>query len=359
MKIALVHDDLVQWGGAERVLSAICEVYPEASIYTSIVDFDNPLIKQNFSGKKITTSFMQKIPFKGRLYKALLPIYPIAFEQFDFSGFDIVISHTTRFAKSIITKPETLHICYCHTPPRFLWGFSGEEIPSILKMFLVKFRLYDEISAKRVDIFLAGSINAKDRIEKIYRAKSVVVDPFVDEKFFKSEMSFDGGYFLWIGRLNKYKRADLALEACKKMGLKIRVIGKGPEKESLQERYPGVEFFENVGDEMVVNLIAGCKGLIVTAEEDFGMAALEAQAMGKGVIGYGRGGILETVVDKKTGVFFENQNTDNVIDAIKRFMEMKILKEDCIVQAKRFRKEIFKKKFKENVEKAYQSYHLR
>src|SRR3989344_6913921 len=167
MRVAIVHDDLVQWGGAEKILLGICELFPDAPIYTAVINFDNDLIKENFKDKKIVTSFMQKIPFWKSLYKSLLPIYPIAFEQFNFNKFDLVISHTTRFAKCIITKPETLHVSYCHTPPRFLWHFSGITNYGIGELLMSKLRVYDQIASSRVDQFIAGSENAKKRIKKI------------------------------------------------------------------------------------------------------------------------------------------------------------------------------------------------
>ncbi|MEK6808074.1 MAG: glycosyltransferase family 4 protein, partial [Nanoarchaeota archaeon] len=169
MRVAIVHDDLVQWGGAERVLLGLTEIFPDAPIFTSVYDPDNLVLKRHFVNKKIVTSFLQKIPGWGSLYKILLPFYPLAFEQFDFSEFDLVISHTTRFAKSIITKPATIHICYCHTPPRFLWHLSGKGSYGLGEILMTKLRLYDQVSSKRVDHFLAGSINAQKRIKKIYR----------------------------------------------------------------------------------------------------------------------------------------------------------------------------------------------
>ena len=167
MKIALVHDDLVQWGGAERVLETLSEIFPEAPIYTSVYDENNEILKKKFGSMNIVTSFIQQIPGWRNFYKPSVFLHPIAFEQFDFSEFDIVISQTTRFAKSIITKPETKHICYCHTPPRFLWGFSGERKLN----FLGFLRNFDKISGKRVDIWVAGSKNAQNRIKEVYASQ--------------------------------------------------------------------------------------------------------------------------------------------------------------------------------------------
>src|SRR3989338_5581154 len=168
MRVAIVHDDLVQWGGAERVLLGISEIYPDAPIYTSVFDRTNSTLLQNFGTKKIIASFLQNIPGWKSLYKTLLPLYPLAFEQFDFSDFDLVISHTTRFAKSIITKPKTKHVCFCHTPPRFLWHFSGLGNMGLGEILMTKLRIYDQVTARRVDYFIAGSENARKRIKKVY-----------------------------------------------------------------------------------------------------------------------------------------------------------------------------------------------
>lgn len=330
MRVALVHDDLVQWGGAERVLKGLCEIYPNAPIFTSVYDNTNNSLLRNFGTRKIITSFLQKIPGWKSLYKTLLPFYPIAFEQFDFTEFDLVISHTTRFAKSVITKPSTLHICYCHTPPRFLWHFSGGKSYGFLELLMTKLRIYDQVSARRVDFFLAGSQNAKKRIEKIYRMDAKIVYPFIDLNRFKDVETFDGGYFVIVGRQSKYKRFDLAKEACKKVGVELRVIDG------------------SFSDEIVVNIMAGCKALIIAAEEDFGLTALEAQALGKPVIAYKKGGSLETVISGETGVFFESQTIASLTKALTNFPQFDADK--CKENAKRFSKESFTANFKQTVD---------
>ena len=228
MKVAIVHDDLVQWGGAERVLQGICEVFPDAPIFTSVVDFSSERLKEAFSGKKIIVSFLQKIPSFKWLYKALVPLYPLAFEQFVFDEYDLVISQTTRFAKCIITKPKTTHISYCHTPPRFLWNYSNLAELSQIEFLINKLRLVDQIYAQRADHFLAGSINAQTRIKEAYNRQASVVYPYIDLQRFNNVEAFDGGYFLVIARLNKYKRVDLAIKACLELKVPLKIIGTGP-----------------------------------------------------------------------------------------------------------------------------------
>lgn len=351
MKVAIVHDDLVQWGGAERVLQAITEVFPEAPIYTSLFNNKHPILNKYFRNKKIITSFLQKIPGWKILYKTLLPLYPIAFEQFNFEEYDLVISQTTRFAKAIIAKPETTHIAYIHTPPRFLWNFSGQSSLKILNPYFSYLKRFDKVSSTRPDFLLAGSKNAKTRIEKIYEKESKVLYPFVDLNLFDINRSFDGGYFLIIARLNKYKRVDLAVEVFNENPkLNLKIIGIGTEFGSLKQKAKeNIQFVTSASEDLMIDLVSGCKGLIITAEEDFGMSALEAQAMGKAVLALGKGGSLETVVEGKTGIFFKAQTKEELNSALDRFIKAKFAKIDCYVQAKRFSKENFKNKLKEYV----------
>lgn len=355
MKVAIVHDDLVQFGGAERVLQAICEIFPNAPIYTSLYDDSNTYLAKAFAGKKIITSFLQAVPGWRSFYKPLFFLYPIAFEQFDFSEYDLVISHTTRFAKSIITKPNTKHICYCHTPPRFLWNFSSEKNVSLIKPFLSYLRIYDQISAKRVDLFLAGSENAKSRIKKVYGAESRVVHPFADLKRFQDRETFDGGFLVTICRLNYYKRVDLLVKVCIEKNIPLKVIGTGPELARLENIVyekggsSQIEFLGNVDDDTVVEVLSGAKALVIPGVEDFGITSLEAQALGKPVIALKAGGNLETVIDKKTGILFDKQSKENLSAAILKLRSLKINSEDCKQNAYCFGKESFIENFKKAI----------
>lgn len=343
MEVALVHDDLIQWGGAEKVLAEISNIFPEAPIYTAIADIKNPLIEKNFKGKKIITSFLQKLPFLKQLYKPLLPLYPIAFEQFDFTDFDLVISQTTRFAKCIITKPETKHICLIHTPPRFLWNFNGEKNSRLLKPLFNYLKTFDKVSAKRVDAWIAGSENCKERLKDIYNVNSEVLYPFVDTEKLNPKQSYQGDYYLIVSRLNKYKKVDIAVEAFRNSGRKLKVIGTGPRFNEIAKRATSnIEMLGKVEDALLENLMAGCKGLIITAEEDFGMTSIEAQALGKGVIAYGFGGALETVIPGKTGCYFNEQSVKSLNQALEVFESLKINPEDCSQNAKRFSKQKFR-----------------
>jgi glycosyltransferase involved in cell wall biosynthesis len=329
MKVALVHDDLVQWGGAERVLLGLCQIFPDAPIFTSVFDNSNKYLVQKFAGKKIITSFLQKIPIWKKLYKAMLPIYPLAFEQFNFDDYDLVISHTTRFAKSIITKPQTKHVCYCHTPPRFLWRFSGFKSLGVLEILMTKLRIYDKVSASRVDYFIAGSLNAKKRIKKIYKKDSKVIYPFIDTDRFNRANTFNGGYYVIAGRPAKYKKFDVAIDACKDLNRELKVIDG------------------NLDDETVVEILAGCHALIIPGQEDFGLVSLEAQALGKPVIAYKLGGSLETVIDGQTGVLFNFQTKDSLKDAILRLEKININPLVCIQNSSKFDFSSFKQNLKQ------------
>lgn len=352
MRVALVHDDLVQWGGAERMLEALSYLFPKAPIYTSLFDFSNRELYLRFGHRKIHTSFLQRFPGWKALYKILLPLYPLAFEQFDFTGFDLVISQSTRFAKSILTKPGTIHISYVHTPPRFLWDPYDTSLKPFKKLFN-NLRFYDRISSNRTDFFIVGSQNAKKKIKKYYGRDSLVVYPFVDYKRFDRRTNFDGGYFITISRLNKYKRIDLAIESCIQRGLFLKVVGRGPDLDNLRrlaKDSPRIEFLENVDDDLLAFLLSGARALIMPGIEDFGIVALEAQAAGKPVIAYREGGAMETVMEGKTGLYFDEQTVSSLSSALAEFENMEFDIKGCKHNAKKFTRESFFKNFNLAVE---------
>lgn len=342
MRVALVHDDLVQWGGAERMLFGLCEAYPEAPVFTTLYDDKNPLIQKKFKNKRIVTSFLQKIPEWRMFYKAFLPLYPLAFEQFDFSDFDLVISHTSRFAKAVITKPGTIHICWCMTPPRFLWNFSSEKPSFLLSLYLSYLRVLDIVLSRRVDFWLANSQNSAKRIKRIYRKEARVLYPFVDLERFRNIYTYDGGYYLVVSRLNSYKKIGVAIEAAKLKGFRLKVVGSGPELRRLVKQADGrIEFLSGISDEKLSWVLAGCRALIIVAEEDFGLTALEANAAGKPVVAYKAGGALETVTPFETGYFFEVQTPKSLIAALEELEQKGYNKNQCIKQAAVFGKKRF------------------
>lgn len=346
MKVALVHDDLVQWGGAERVLATFSQMFPDAPIYTSVFDKNNRMLRRHFGDKKIITSFIQKIPFWKKMYRIMLPLYSLAFEVFDFSDYDLVISQTTRFAKSVITKPGTLHISYVHTPPRFLWDFSGGKIKGFPQLFFNFQRILDQIVSSRVDVWVAGSKNASQRIKKIYKKDAKVIYPFVDLIRFSGVSVFNGGYLLSVSRLNNYKRVDLIISAANNLGVPLKIVGIGPQEERLKKMAgPNVEFIGVVDEESLSLLISGCKALIIAAEEDFGLMPLEAQALGKPVVAYRKGGVTETVIDNETGFFFDDQSPEGIISALVKLDKQGYNNKKCLDQVNFFSKEKFIQEF--------------
>ena len=333
MRVAIVHDYLAQAGGAERVIEAMHALWPDAPIYTSIYDPDATL--PSFRQMDIRTSFLQafKVARKAKTHKLMLPFFPAAFEHFDMSGYDVVISNTTSFAKGVITGPETCHICYCHTPARFAWryheyvsqGSFGRMARRVLPFMVHRLRQWDLSAASRVDFFLSNSYNIARRVQKYYGRTSDVLYPPVETSRFHIAPTPRADYYLVVSRLLGYKRVDLAVEACTRLNLPLKIVGGGPDKERLQALAgPTVEFLGRVGDGEVEELLAHCRAFIFPGEEDFGIAPVEAMASGRPVIAYGWGGATETVVDGETGVFFHEPTTDALVDAMHRLDAMPV-----------------------------------
>lgn len=363
MRIALVHDYLNQYGGAERVLAAFCDIWPQSHIYTLL--YDEYLTGGVFKGKKIHTSFLQKIPFVKKHHRFFLYLMPLAVEQFDLSSYDIVISDSAGYAKGIITKPGTLHINYCHTPLRYAWDDSHKYIreyswPKFIKRFiplaLNYIRLWDREAALRVDKYIANSFFVRERIKKYYKRDAEVIYPPVDTKLFCVSDKI-GDYFLITGRFLAYKRFDIAIKAFNKIGLPLKIIGDGPEKKNLMKiAGPNIEFLGLVSDEKLKDYYAHCRAFIFPQEEDFGIAALEAMASGRPVIAYKKGGALETVRDGVTGIFFEEQSSGSLIQAINKFKSKNFNSEEIREHALIFDKENFKAKIKQFVEKNWEEF---
>jgi len=352
MKIAIVHDFLNQFGGAERVIKALHELFPDAPIYTLL--YDEKGTAGEFKDAKIITSKLQKKPkFIRKRHKLLLPFFAVAIEQFDFSDYDIVISSSAAWSKGIITKPETKHICYCHAPMRFVWDWSHKYLEEQKVGFLKKIFLYpllnylrtwDRISAKRVDLWLANSKHTAKRIKKYYRADSKVVYPPVEVDRFEIQKD-NAGYFLLVSRLSPYKQVDLAVRAFNKLGMHLVVIGEGQQRKELEKMAkPNVEFLGFKPDEVVKEYYENCRGFIFPGEEDFGITPVEAMACGKPVVAFRKGGCLETIIEGKTGEFFDESTSKSLIAAVRRMIksEKQYDSERIRRQAERFSKEKFK-----------------
>lgn len=363
MKIALVHDYLVQYGGAERVLQAFTELFPEASIHTLLYDQD--AMHGVFEGKRIHTSFLQKIPWALKNHRAFPMLMPIAIEQFDFSKYDIVLSDSSSYAKGILTRPETLHICYLHTPMRYAWDDCQKYaqdfgLPSFIKklvpFFMTPIRLWDRSAADRPDLIIANSEFVRKRIRKYYRRESTVIHPPVNVNDFSLAKEVDRkDYFLMVGRLIAYKRHDIAIEACNRLNIPLKIIGRGPEMERLKKLAgPTIEFLGRVPDEDLPKYYAECRGFIFPQEEDFGIVAIEAMASGRPIVAYRGGDIPEHLEEGKMGVFFEEQTADAVADALERFRDKDYDSEYIRGRALRFDKAIFKEKIRKYITEAIQ-----
>lgn len=371
MKVALAHDYLREYGGAERVLEVLHEIFPEAPVYTA---YFNPE-KMGEAGKRfkswdIRTSWFRKFPFANKLLSPFRLFAALMFESFDLSGYDLVISSSSAIymAKAVITKPETLHISYIHTPPRYLYGyvtsFNYKKNPIIhilSELINHVIRIYDFEVSQRPDILVANSKNIQARIKKFYRRDSVVIYPPIDLSEFRVKGKAErvkGEYFLVLSRLVRGKGVEVIVEACARLGLPLKIAGTGSELEALRGKGKGeskIEFLGWVSDEERIKLLQNAKVLIVASEdEDFGITAIEAQAAGTPVIAPKSGGFLETVIDGKTGVLFGKPgavDVESLIEGLQRFSTLKFNAKDLRKNAEKFSKERFKKEILELVDR--------
>ena len=369
-----MHDYFNQYGGGERVVQALHKIWPEANVYTSILD--KKLMKNWLAipFDKIKTNFISKLPFTNSLSKHYFFMYPLAFRMQNTNEADVVISSTSYAAKFVRVKKRGIHICYIHTPTRFLWGYDTELSRYYHKPFdkylryiyqlLVpptKFilRNLDFKAAKEVDFFIANSKEVQGRVKKHYGRDSYVIYPPVNIKRFQignNSGRNDRDYYLVVSRLGGYKKVGIVVEAFNKLGLPLKVVGVGPQFDYLKSiAKNNVQMIGRRPDKEVTDLLLGCSALIFPTHEDFGIVPVEAMAAGKPVIAYGKGGALETVVPGITGEFFSKQTSDAIIGTVKKFNQKKYKPEACRAQARKFSEDEFKRKIKFFVEEAYAS----
>ncbi|MET0257605.1 MAG: glycosyltransferase [Methylobacterium sp.] len=325
MKVAIVHYWLVGMRGGEKVLEALCEMYPQADIFTHVID--RTAMSPTILKHEIKTSFISRLPFAKRLYKAYLPLMPMALEHLDLRGYDLILSSESGPAKGIVPPESATHVCYCHSPMRYIWNmyheyrsYAGRFARLSMPLLTHYLRTWDESSASRVDSFVANSRTVERRIRKYYRRDAQVVNPPVDVSNFEIVAPAErGDYYLMVGELVRYKRPDLAVEAFNRLGRPLVIIGGGEMLDAIRAMAgPTVTVMGPQPFAQLRHHYARCRGLIFPGEEDFGIVPVEAMASGRPVVAYGRGGATESVVDGQTGVFFREHSVTALLDAITR-----------------------------------------
>lgn len=358
-QVALAHDHLNQFGGAEQVLSSLHKLYPTAPVYTLL--YNEALVGDIFKNWNIKTSFIQKLPASQRFFKWYLSLMPAAVEDLDLSEYDLVISSCSALIKGLVLKPDTKHICYCHSPTRYLWSDThqyAEEleqpwfVKKLLPMVLTKLRQWDQVAAQRVDHFIANSNYVARRIAKYYRRPSTIIYPPVPLENFKLTDNI-GDYYLVVSRLRPYKRVDLAVKAFNKLSIPLKIIGVGEQYNDLKKiAKDNIEFVGLASEQEKAHYLARCKALIFPQEEDFGITAVEALASGRPVIAYGKGGALEIVQDGVSGKFFNEQSWEALADAVIRFDHKAFNGAKLRQQAEKFSSERFGSELSDFIAKA-------
>jgi glycosyltransferase involved in cell wall biosynthesis len=347
-RAAIVHDWLTIPGGSEKVVLELLELLPHAEVFTSV--YDPEPWREKLAGVPVHASFLDRIPKAREQYPKLLPLMNRAFESFDLSGFDLVVSSSHSCAKNVLTPPGTPHVCYCHTPMRHAWEpayLAGEDLGTIGRLaaraLMPGVRRNDFLGASRPDLFVANSSFVAQRIEKYYRRDSVVVHPPVEIAEHLARPRREDDYYLLLGRVIPYKRADVALAACARLGRKVKVAGTGRALEAARAAAgPDAEFLGFVPDEELGDLIAGARALLFPGAEDFGIVPVEAQAAGVPVIAYGVAGVLDSVIDGETGVFFSEQTPEALAAAILAFEDLALDERAIRDNARRFAPERFR-----------------
>lgn len=359
LRVAIIHYWLVGMRGGERVIEHICDMFPDADIFTHVVDRDK--LSDKLKSRNIYTTFIGKLPFAKSQYQKYLPLMPRALEMLDLSDYDLVISSEAGPAKGVITRPDATHVTYCHSPMRYIWDqyhqyrIAGGLIANItMPLFAPGLRTWDVASAARSDALMANSAFVRARVAKFWKRESTIVYPPVDTSLFKPSPSISDEY-LWVGQLVPYKRPDIAVDAFTRNGKKLHVIGDGGMYKGLRSRAgPNIRFTRHADFTALRAAYASTKGLIFTSEEDFGLIPVEVMASGRPVLAYARGGALETVVAGKTGLFFHRKTVDDLEEAIARFEEWLPSFEPhmAVEQAGRFSPTAFRQGFMNVIDRA-------
>lgn len=379
-RVAVVHEWLYTFAGAEKVLEAILSIFPKADIF-SLIDFLPEGQRGFLGGRKVRTSFLQKMPLIRKKHQYYLPIMPLAMERFDLSAYDVIISSSYAVAKGVLTGPNQLHLCYCHSPVRYAWDLQHQYLDQwrlnhgvrglAATAILHKLRIWDHVTSNGVDRFFANSQFISRRIWKTYHRNSTVIYPPVDTEHFTAGAT-RRDHYVTVSRMVGYKRVDILVEAFKHLpDRQLIVVGGGEELPRLKEMAtPNVVFLGRAPDAQLKQVVQEARAFLFAAEEDFGISPVEAQACGIPVIGFGRGGVLESVRGvwagefpqrNSTGVFFPYQTAESVLEAIQFFeaRESDFLSESCLENSKRFSPSVFLRKFRDQSEFSWQSFQTR
>ena len=354
LRVALVHYWLVRMRGGERVLEQVLRLFPDANLYTHV--YDPSGVSEFIRSRNVKTTFINRLPGSRRYYQRLLPLMPLALEELDLTNYDLVISFEAGPAKGVITSPDALHVCYCHSPMRYLWDSYPEYKTStgpltrwIMGPIFSALRVWDVTTAARVDGFIANSTFIQRRIKKVYRRDSLVVHPPVPVDRFDAPRAPDD-YFLWVGHMTSYKRPDIALEAFNRLGWPLLMVGEGPMLNTLKKQArSNIRFASKLSYGEMRAIYARAQALIYTAKEDFGIIPVEALAAGRPVVAYGAGGVLDTLKDGETAILFDVQSAESLIAAMQRFVSWLPAFDPRRAQAaaRRFAPEVFDQAFKE------------
>ena len=353
MRVALIHYWLVTWRGGERVLRAIADLYPDADLYTHVAD--PALVAREFPGRTVRTTFIARLPFARRWYQRYLPLMPLALEQLDLRDYDLVLSSESGPAKGVIVAPHATHVCYCHSPMRYLWdhypeyyGAAGPITRLAMAPAFHRVRMWDQLSAQRVDHFVANSEFVASRIRKYYRRDAEVIPPPVAVDRFAAHASAPTeAFYLWVGQLVPYKRPDLVIDAFNALQRPLVVIGDGPMLAALKRRaQPHIRFLGTQSEAAIADHYARCRAVVFPGVEDFGIVPVEAMASGKPVIAFDYGGARETVQDGRTGLLFREQTVPCLMEAVKSFEEAHSFDPQVIkAHASQFSEAKFKSRF--------------
>ena len=367
MRVAIIHEFVVRMGGAERVLSKLIELFPDADVYSLV--YDERLTKNFYANTLFKGSYVQKLPsFLRRRYWMFANKFTAEVENWDLSEYDLVISSSNSFSHGVITNSNCLHVCYYHSPARYVWDWKNEYLleknifgwKKILVDWIThKQRIWDFQASRRPDVRIANSKHVQKRISKYYKLDSQVIYPPVDIQRFKPSNDIEN-YYLIVSTLTPFKRIDLAIEACNELNYKLKIIGDGKDINRLRKlanKSENIEFMGFCSDEKVSEMMSKCKGFVFCGEEDFGITPVEVMASGRPVLAYKKGGLLETIIEGKTGLFFENSTVESLKKKWEEFdnwIDNDFQSQDCTRQALNFSEDIFKKKFLDVVKQEYE-----